>query len=81
VDGQPPAGHESLGGSIGPGRRSSSRPLDLGGKQLWLLADASNVRLLNASERHLSGGSVNDPRLCDATESQLLQIRRFPCCR
>jgi Type II/IV secretion system protein len=47
VDGQPPAGRESLGGSIGPGQRSCLRPVDSVASSSGWLADASNVRLLN----------------------------------
>ena len=35
MDGQPPTGRESLGGSIGSGRRSYSRPVDSAARR-WL---------------------------------------------
>jgi hypothetical protein len=60
VDGQPPTGRESLGRSIGPGRRSYSRPLDSAASSSGWLADASNVRLLIVSKRHPAALPMRD---------------------
>jgi hypothetical protein len=73
VDGQPPTGRESLGGSIGSGRRSYSRLVDSAASSSGWLADASNVRLLIVSERHPAGFPyvIWETLRCNACEGTL----------